>query len=363
MHPRALARLARIHAPGWIRRPAAPVRAVVALTRRCNQRCAYCRSSELPPGEEMTPDEVGRLCRSMPDLTWLDLTGGEPMVRRDVVEVFDRVLDATPNLAVLHFPTNGSFPDRAVACARRIRQRRPEVATIVTVSVDGPPALDEALRGRSGAFAAAVDTYRALRRIQGIETYIGTTVGASNRDALEALRDALERELPGFDDRSWHWNLRQHSDHFFANRGLTDGDDAVEDAALVRRQLRRRWPPHTAVETMELVFLVNLLTHVEGGRVGLPCPALHSTCFVAADARLYPCHVFDRPLADLRTVDMDVGAVWSSPEVRAARRAVERLECGGCFTPCEAYPMVVGSPLRSALYTLGRLAVHSRSPR
>ncbi|MDP7113935.1 MAG: hypothetical protein QGH45_18335, partial [Myxococcota bacterium] len=73
--------------------------------------------------------------------------------------------------------------------------------------------------------------------------------------------------------------------------------------------------------------------------------------------------VFDRPLADLRTVGMDVGAVWSSPEVRAARRAVTRRECGGCFTPCEAYPMVVGSPLRSALFTLGRLAVHSRSPR
>jgi MoaA/NifB/PqqE/SkfB family radical SAM enzyme len=363
MHPRALARLTRIHAPGWIRRPAAPVRAVIALTRRCNQRCAYCRSSDLPQGEEMAPGEVGQLCRSMPDLTWLDLTGGEPMLRSDAVEVFDRVLEATPRLAVLHFPTNGSFPDRAVACARLIRQRRPEVAAIVTVSIDGPPALDEALRGHRGAFAAAMDTYRELRRVPGVEAYIGTTVGPANRDALEELRGALERELPNFDDRSWHWNLRQLSDHFFGNRELTGEDSAAEDAALVRRHLRRRWPPRSAVDAMELVFLVNLLAHVEGKSVGIPCAALHSTCFVAADARLYPCHVFDRPLADLRAVGMDVGAVWSSPGVRAARRAVTRLECGGCFTPCEAYPMVVGSPLRSALLSLGRLAVHSRSPR
>ena len=45
----------------------------------------------------------------------------------------------------------------------------------------------------------------------------------------------------------------------------------------------------------------------------------------------------------------------ASRRVRAARGAVQRREWGGCFTPCEAYPMVVGSPLRAALWTAGRL--------
>ena len=363
MHPRALARLVRIHAPTWLRRPAAPVRAVVALTRRCNQRCAACRSHALPPGDEMTPAEVGRLCRSMPALSWLDLTGGEPMMRTDVDRIFARVLDRTPRLAVLHFPTNGTFPDRALECARLIRSRRPEVSAIVTVSIDGPPAMDEALRGRAGAFDAAVHTYRELREIQGVEVYVGTTVGPANRDVLDDLRDHLERAIPGFDDRAWHWNLRQRSDHFFANGPAGEGAAAARDASLVRRQIDRRWPPRSPVDAMELAFLANLLAHVEGRPVGLPCQALDSTCFVSADARLYPCHVFDRPLVDLRTVDMDVGAVWSSPAVIWARRAIDRRECGGCFTPCEAYPMVVGSPLRAALLTAARLAWHSRSPR
>ncbi len=355
MRRRALARLARIHAPAWVRRPASPLRAVVALTRRCNQRCATCRSGDLPPGEEMTAGEIGRLCRSMPRLTWLDLTGGEPMLRPDAVEVVRRVLEATPNLAVLHFPTNGTFPARAKECAALIRERRPDVSGIVTVSIDGPPALNDAIRGRAGAFDAALETYRELKAVPGIEVYIGTTVSEANRDALDDLRSHLEGALPDFDDRAWHWNLRQISDHFFANRDLLGEGDPGRDAALVRRQIRRRWPPRSPVDLMELTFLVNLEAHVSGRPVGLACQALHSTCFVSADAHLYPCHVFDRSLVDLREVDMDIAAVWSSRRVRAARGAVQRRECGGCFTPCEAYPMVVGSPLRAALWTAGRL--------
>lgn len=359
MFPLALARLVGLHAPAWIRRPTSPLRAVLALTRRCNQRCATCHTADLPPGEEMTADEVGRLCRSMPRLTWLDLTGGEPMLRRDAVEVVGAVLDASPNLAVLHFPTNGTYPERAVECARVVRQRRPDVSAIVTVSMDGPPELNDEIRGIPGAFDAALATLRELRTVPGVEVYIGTTVSRANRDALGELRMHLERALPGFDDRAWHWNLRQISDHFFANRELEGESSPEQDAALVRRQIRRRWPPRTPVDAMELTFLVNLLAHVEGRPVGLPCQALHSTCFVSADARLYPCHVFDRPLVDLREVDMDLSRVWSADAVREARRAVQRRDCGGCFTPCEAYPMVVGSPARAALLTAGRLALGS----
>jgi len=336
------------------------VRAVVAVTGRCNLRCVTCHPQTLDLGREMTPAEIGALCRGMPALTWLDLTGGEPLLRDDIVEVLEQVLTHSPGLAVLHFPTNGWFRRRAVECVRRVRARRPELSLLVTVSVDGPPQLHDRMRGREGAYRKALETYRSLRALPGVEAVVGTTVGPDNRQALDETRSALQRDLPGFDDRDWHWNLCQISSHFFANQELASRLDPGQDASLVRRQIRRRWPPQTAMETMEFVFLVNLLAHVGGESHGLPCPALRTTCFVSADARLYPCHLFDRPVVDLRSRDMDPGAVWNTPDVLHARREVERLTCGGCFTPCEAYPMVVGSPARAAWMTglrLGRMGL------
>lgn len=349
MRSRALARLVRSLAPGWVRRPAGPTRAVVALTRRCDLRCRLCHTWELEPGDEMTADEVGRLCRGMPALTWLDLTGGEPTLRADIEEVFARILEGTPRLSVLHFPTNGSFVDRAVACARLTRRWRPEVSLLVTVSVDGPEELHDSIRGRSGSFRAALDAFEALRRVEGVEAWIGTTVGPDNVDALDELERSLAAELRAWRPGLWHWNLGQVSPHFFGNREEDVALPAERASALVRGQLRRRWPPRSPVDLMELCFLAMLPSWIEERRTGLTCPALHSTCFVSADARLYPCHVWDRPLADLRELDFDLAGIWSSEEVLRARDEVMRLDCGDCFTPCEAYPRLAASPLRAPL--------------
>jgi Fe-coproporphyrin III synthase len=350
---RAAAGIARAVVPTWVRRPSTPRRLVLALTRRCNLRCGTCRTHEMEPGEELTPAEIAHLLAAMPGLAWLDLTGGEPFVRPDIEAVFDAVLDSTPALAVLHFPTNGWFGDRVVACAEQVRRRRPGVDLVVTVSVDGPAPLHDRMRGRPGSFERAVQTYRRLDAMRGVETFIGTTVGPDNRDALDQTRDALRWEIGTFSDRRWHWNLGQHSPHFFGNEPVA-GEPG--DEALVREQLRRRWPPRSLVDLMETGFLVHKHVTLRGGDVSIPCHALHGGAFVAADGTLYPCHVYDRPLADLRALEFDVAAAWRSSEVLGARDDVLRLACGGCFTPCEAYPTLAGSPVRSSLLTAARLA-------
>ena len=43
------------------------------------------------------------------------------------------------------------------------------------------------MRGRGGSFDRALETYRALRAVPGVQAYVGTTVGPDNRDALDAL--------------------------------------------------------------------------------------------------------------------------------------------------------------------------------
>ena len=307
----------------------------------------------MEPGDEITPAELGALVRAMPRLSWLDLTGGEPCLRDDLLACVEAVLDDTPSLAVLHFPTNGWFPERAEAVARRVRARRPEVELLVTVSFDGPPAVHDRLRGREGAWDRAVECWHRLRAVPGVEVYAGTTVGPDNRAALDALEAALCQQLEGFTDAHWHWNLYQVSALFFGN-APAPGADRGADLRLVARHLRRRWPPRSAVDLMELGFLVNLRATIAGEPLGLSCQALRAAAFVAADGTLYPCHVWDRPIADLRARAWDLRGVWSEPGAIEARRGAVALDCGGCFTPCEAYPTLAGSPGRAALLTLRR---------
>lgn len=335
----------------WVRRPPTPNRMVMSITRRCNLRCAMCHTYEIEPRHELTPEEIARTFRQLPRLTWLDVTGGEPMLRADAEEVFEAILDNAPALRVLHFPTNGWFERRILEVARRVKAKRPEVELILTISLDGPREVHDRIRGRAGSFDRALATFRALRELDGVAVYIGTTLTPENAAHIDALGEVLSSEVPGFRANEWHWNWFQASEHFFANGHLQSW---AEQAAggLVRKHIARRGFPKSMVDVMELGFLVNLESYRRGEPTGIVCQALRSSCFISPEGDVYPCHVYDRPLGNVREQRFD--ELWASPEVRGARKDIEKLACGGCFTPCEAYPALAGAPVAAAVQTTRR---------
>ena len=68
----------------------------VSVTDRCDLRCVYCMSEDmsfLPKRELLTLEELDRLCSAFIRLgtTKIRITGGEPLVRRDVMSLFQRL--------------------------------------------------------------------------------------------------------------------------------------------------------------------------------------------------------------------------------------------------------------------------------
>src|SRR3979409_2008956 len=65
----------------------------VSVTDRCDFRCVYCMAEEmtfLPKSELLTLEELDRVCSAFIRLgvKKLRLTGGEPLVRRDIMTPF-----------------------------------------------------------------------------------------------------------------------------------------------------------------------------------------------------------------------------------------------------------------------------------
>ncbi|MFW2586837.1 GTP 3',8-cyclase MoaA [Sagittula sp. SSi028] len=87
----------------------------VSVTDRCDFRCVYCMSENmtfLPKKELLTLEELDRMCSTFVRLgvEKLRITGGEPLVRRDIMTFFNRMgrhLDSGA-LKELTLTTNGS---------------------------------------------------------------------------------------------------------------------------------------------------------------------------------------------------------------------------------------------------------------
>lgn len=87
----------------------------VAITRRCNLYCQYCHlEGEEKPTEnfaaEMTVDEIVRIVRIAVglDISKVKLTGGEPLMRKDIVEIIKGIA-AISGLTDLSMTTNGTM--------------------------------------------------------------------------------------------------------------------------------------------------------------------------------------------------------------------------------------------------------------
>ena len=136
----------------------------ISVTDRCNFRCTYCMPREiygaafrfLPHDELLTFEEITRFARVAVSLgvTKIRLTGGEPLLRRDVDQLV-AMLAGIDGVADLTLTTNGStLAQKAGLLAQAGLQR-------VTVSLDS---LDDA------TFARLNDVdFPVARVLQGIE--------------------------------------------------------------------------------------------------------------------------------------------------------------------------------------------------
>ena len=139
----------------------------VSLTDRCNLRCAYCMPAEgldwLPKPELLTDDELVRLIGlavTRLGITEVRFTGGEPLLRRGLPGIIERVaaLDPRPETSLT---TNGIGLDRLAeplqtAGLDRINVSLDTLSADVFVQLARRDRLDDVLAGLATAAEAGL---------------------------------------------------------------------------------------------------------------------------------------------------------------------------------------------------------------
>jgi radical SAM protein with 4Fe4S-binding SPASM domain len=168
-------------------------------TLRCNLRCGHCGSSceAASPVDELSTEQIlGILDTIAEDFDasriFVSITGGEPLLRRDLEQVAARMTELQMEPCIV---TNGTLltPERA-------RGLYDAGMRTLSVSVDGPEAAHEALRGQ-GSFAKALAGVTAAAEAGFDQVEVITCVYADNLDQL------AETELLARDAGANLWRL------------------------------------------------------------------------------------------------------------------------------------------------------------
>ena len=212
----------------------------VSVTDRCDFRCVYCMSEDmtfLPKKELLTLEELDRLCSAFVRLgvEKLRITGGEPLVRRDIISFFramSRHLDSGA-LKEITLTTNGSQLAKYAADLAAAGVRR------VNVSLDTLDAAKFKLITRLGRLPQVLDGVAAAKAA-GLQVKINAVaLKGVNDDELFALSDWCAAEghdltfievMPmgdiGNEDRlGQYWSLRDLRADLASRYTLTDLPD------------------------------------------------------------------------------------------------------------------------------------------
>jgi cyclic pyranopterin phosphate synthase len=297
----------------------------VSVTDRCDFRCVYCMAEEmsfLPKRELLTLEELDRVCSAFIRLgvRKLRLTGGEPLVRRDIMTLFRslrRHLDSGA-LDELTLTTNGSQLARYADELRDCGVKR------VNVSLDtlDPAKFTEITRrGRLDQVLAGLD---AAKRA-GLGVKINTV----------ALRGINENEI----DDLVAWCGEQGFDLVLIEvmpMGDIGGENRLEQylpLSLVRARLQRRWTlDDSDYRTGGPARYATV--RETGGRLGFITPLTHNFCESCNRVRLtctgtlFMC-LGQEDAADLRTPMRQSES--DEPPERAIRAAIDRKPKGHDF--------------------------------
>jgi len=267
----------------------------VSVTDRCDFRCVYCMPEHmtfLPRADLLTLEELERLCSAFirQGVDRLRITGGEPLVRRDVMRLFERLGERIGSgLSELTLTTNGSQLARFAAPLYAAGVRR------VNVSLDTRDADRFRVITRSG------DLKKVLAGIDAAQS-----AGHSVKINMVALKDVNEDEIEGM--LLWaHGRGMELTLIETMPLGEVDAERVEQylPLSLVRARLARDYSLHD--ETFRTGGPARYVHVAEtGGRLGFITPLTHNFCEscnrvrVTCTGMLYMC-LGQNDNADLRT--------------------------------------------------------------
>lgn len=273
-----------------------------------------------PRGPDLSSREAKRVLAQLAEfgVQELYLSGGEPLMRRDLFELIKLAVELGMSTTVI---TNGWFITRE----RAFRLKRSGIEH-VSVSVDGIGRVHDEFRNMPNSFSRCIRAIKLLREA-GVKTYISPTFSRFN---LHQLPELLELAL----------ELRSN---FSAKVMIPIGEaEAVREQCLSPRE-QRRFYEYLAVKRAELKGRIEVVTTcnpyravVEGKsrrskRIRGGCTAGISILCISPDGTVFPCSRLQVPLGSLRSSSIE--DLWYSSEVLAKLRDRDNLggKCGRCL--------------------------------
>jgi MoaA/NifB/PqqE/SkfB family radical SAM enzyme len=317
------------------------------VTGRCHASCRHCfywkRLNRVE--QELTLGEIDLMLRSLGTTLQVTVTGGSPELREDLAAILLTVNRHCHPLNIT-LCSNGNYPGVLRDALERALSKDPRMPITVDISLDGLNEEHDQIRGLTGLFQRAVQSFQEVGTLRGsypqLRLGCGICVsGINSATALTTARWALEHlDL----DNLTPVLVRGEPRDSRAAGGSAETFLAI--AALVRVALEsgalRGYSSFPRLVNAKDVVQKELIAEIaQRGKSPIRCSALRETVVVYPDGTVPVCEMSDSIIGNLRAVGMNLRTLWFGD---AARMLRPHRDCA-CWHQCFLSASIVRSPL------------------
>lgn len=322
---------------------------ILFVTSHCNAFCKTCfYHAELNQPGDLTFEQIEKVSRTMPRVTDLWLSGGEPMLRRDLTQVIDTFVLGNGVERII-IPTNALVKTRTFEVVDHALTSHPATDLYLNIALDGYGKTHDEIRGVPGNWEKTLDCIESLYPLK--EKYrdrfrlnVNTVVCADNYLEIEKLSEFL-----------WK-NFRLDGQYFNIVRGETKVGDTIKQvppgvlsqmyarvSALTKRYGDRMFADDDASKRFvkNVAYVGAITTHYrtqhanfgESSAWPFPCTAGETTAVIDYNGDVRACELREK-FATLGDFDYDFTRLWSSQERQAELEGIDGGEACWCTHVC-----------------------------
>ena len=341
---------------------------ILFVTSRCNALCQTCfYHEELNRPGDMTFVQIEKVSRTMPSITDLWLSGGEPTLRHDISQIIDMFV-ANNCVKRVIIPTNGLIKSRVCDMVDAALSNNPTIDLYLNIALDGYGKTHDRIRGVPGNWEKTLDCIESLYPLK--EKYadrfrlnVNTVVCAENYTEIEMLSEFMWK----------HYRL--DGQYFNIVRGKTLVGDQIKEVpanalpgmyAHVSRLTKRYGDRMFAADDASKRFVKNvayvgaITTHYRTQHANVfsqtpwpfPCTAGETTAVIDYNGDVRACELREK-FATLADYDYDFGALWGANDRQSELGAIDGGKACWCTHVCFIHDSMRHSR-RALLYDVPR---------
>jgi MoaA/NifB/PqqE/SkfB family radical SAM enzyme len=322
---------------------------ILFVTSRCNSFCRTCfYHEELNRPGDMTFAQIEKVSRTMPSITDLWLSGGEPTLRHDASEIVDTFI-RNNGVRRLIIPTNGLVKTRVFEIVDKALGEHPSLHLYLNIALDGYGETHNYVRGVPGHWEKTLDCIQALYPLK--EKYrdrmrlnANTVVCADNYQEVEKLGEFM-----------WE-NFRLDGQYFNIVRGETLVGEEIKQVPASSlpsmysyvSQLTKRYGDRMFAEddglkrfAKNVAYVGTITTHYRTQQANFdrstawpfPCTAGETIAVIDYNGDVRACELREK-FATLGDYDYDFGALWEGAGRQEELDAIDGGKACWCTHVC-----------------------------